>query len=126
VPLELTGDPQQPVAVRANANGTYRVGVSPLWRIGKKMLGIYLPFRFKAESRSSPAHPGAGWSWASGACPPHSLGDRKRRCHVPLDGRHRLVLDELHHDLLDRAARRGRYLAVRLANGNRRSEPWSR
>jgi sulfide:quinone oxidoreductase len=48
VPLELTGDPQQPVAVRANANGTYRVGVSPLWRIGKKMLGIYLPFRFKA------------------------------------------------------------------------------
>jgi NADH dehydrogenase FAD-containing subunit len=58
VPLELTGDPQQPVAVRANANGTYKVGVSPLWRIGKKMLGVYLPFRFKA---GQPFHAGAPW-----------------------------------------------------------------
>jgi sulfide:quinone oxidoreductase len=58
VPLELTGDPLQPVAVRADANGTYKVGVSPLWRIGKKMLGIYLPFRFKA---GQPFHAGSPW-----------------------------------------------------------------
>ena len=58
VPLELTGDPQQPVAVRPDANGTYRVGVSPLWRVGKKMLGIYLPVRFKA---GKPFHAGAPW-----------------------------------------------------------------
>lgn len=58
VPLELTGDPAQPVAVRADANGTYRVGVSPLWRLGKKMLGIYLPFRFKA---GQPFHAGPPW-----------------------------------------------------------------
>jgi NADH dehydrogenase FAD-containing subunit len=58
VPLELTGDPHQPVAVRPDANGTYRVGVSPLWRIGKKMLAFYLPFRFKA---GHPFHAGAPW-----------------------------------------------------------------
>ena len=58
VPLELTGDPTHPVAVRANANGTYKVGVSPLWRLGKKMLGLYLPFRFKA---GQPFHAGAPW-----------------------------------------------------------------
>ena len=58
VPLELTGDPAHPVAVRAHANGTYKVGVSPLWRLGKKMLGLYLPFRFKA---GQPFHAGAPW-----------------------------------------------------------------
>jgi sulfide:quinone oxidoreductase len=44
--------------VRAHANGTYKVGVSPLWRLGKKMLGLYLPFRFKA---GQPFHAGAPW-----------------------------------------------------------------
>jgi sulfide:quinone oxidoreductase len=58
VPLALTGDPLQPVAVRPDANGAYKVGVSPLWRIGKKMLGIYLPFRFKA---GQPFHAGPPW-----------------------------------------------------------------
>jgi sulfide:quinone oxidoreductase len=58
VPLALTGDPAQPVTVRADANGAYRVGVSPLWRIGKKMLGLYLPFRFKA---GQPFHAGPPW-----------------------------------------------------------------
>ncbi len=58
VPLELTGDPDRPVAVRADANGSYRVGVSPVWRLGKKMLGIYLPLRFR---NGLPFHEGAGW-----------------------------------------------------------------
>jgi sulfide:quinone oxidoreductase len=58
VPLQLTGDPERPVAVRPDANGAYKVGVSPLWRIGKKMLGVYLPFRFKA---GQPFHAGAPW-----------------------------------------------------------------
>jgi len=58
VPLELTGDPDRPVAVRADANGTYRVGVSPVWRLGKKLLGLYLPFRFNA---GLPFHAGAPW-----------------------------------------------------------------
>ncbi len=58
VPLELTGDESHPVAVRAEANGAYRVGVSPAWRLGKKLLGIYLPFRFRA---GRPFHAGAPW-----------------------------------------------------------------
>ncbi len=58
VPLTLTGDPLQPVAVRPDADGGYRVGVSPLWRLGKKLLGLYLPFRFRA---GLPFHAGAPW-----------------------------------------------------------------
>lgn len=58
VPLQTTGNPDQPVIVRADANGDYRVGVSPVWRLGKKMLGMYLPFRFKA---GRPFHAGAPW-----------------------------------------------------------------
>jgi sulfide:quinone oxidoreductase len=38
--------------------GAYRVGVSPVWRLGKKMLGLYLPFRFRA---GRPFHAGAPW-----------------------------------------------------------------
>jgi hypothetical protein len=48
----------QPVAVRAGAEDAYKVGVSPLWRIGKKMLGVYLPFRFRA---GRPFHAGPPW-----------------------------------------------------------------
>ena len=44
--------------MRADANGNYRVGVSPVWRLGKKMLGLYLPMRFKA---GQPFHAGAPW-----------------------------------------------------------------
>jgi sulfide:quinone oxidoreductase len=58
VPLRLTGDPADPVEVRPGANGEYKVGVSPMWRLGKKMLGIYLPMRFRA---GEPFHAGAGW-----------------------------------------------------------------
>ncbi len=58
VPLNVTGDPARPVAVRPDANGAYRVGTSPVWRLGKKMLGLYLPFRFRA---GRPFHAGAPW-----------------------------------------------------------------
>jgi sulfide:quinone oxidoreductase len=58
VPLEVTGDADRPVAVRAGADGDYRVGVSPLWRVGKKLLGLYLPFRFRA---GRPFHAGVPW-----------------------------------------------------------------
>jgi sulfide:quinone oxidoreductase len=58
VPLLTTGDPDRPVAVRPDANGAYRVGVSPLWRLGKKMLGLYLPLRFNA---GLPFHAGLPW-----------------------------------------------------------------
>ncbi len=58
VPLELTGNAAHPVGVRPDADGAYRVGVSPLWRVGKKMLGIYLPFRFRA---GQPFHAGPPW-----------------------------------------------------------------
>jgi NADH dehydrogenase FAD-containing subunit len=58
VPLEVTGDPARPVRVRPDADGDYKVGVSPLWRLGKKVLGFYLPMRFSA---GEPFHAGAGW-----------------------------------------------------------------
>lgn len=58
VPLELTGDPAHPVRVVAGAEDRYRVGVSPLWRLGKKTLGIYLPMQFGA---GRPFHGGRAW-----------------------------------------------------------------
>jgi sulfide:quinone oxidoreductase len=58
VPLRLTGDPADPVEVRPDADGAYKVGVSPLWRLGKKLLGIYLPMRFRA---GEPFHAGTAW-----------------------------------------------------------------
>jgi sulfide:quinone oxidoreductase len=58
VPLQVTGDRRRPVMVRPDANGDYRVGVSPLWRLGKRMLGIYLPLRF---GRGLPFHAGVPW-----------------------------------------------------------------
>ncbi|MEZ4416620.1 MAG: FAD-dependent oxidoreductase [Gemmatimonadota bacterium] len=59
VPLRLTGDPQRPVEVRPDAGSDYRVGVSPAWRLGKKMLGFYLPMRFRA---GEPFHAGSAWT----------------------------------------------------------------
>ena len=59
VPLRVTGDPDRPVEVRPDANGAYKVGVSPLWRLGKKMLGVYLPLRF---GNGLPFHDGAPWT----------------------------------------------------------------
>jgi sulfide:quinone oxidoreductase len=58
VPLRLTGDPLRPVEVRPDAGEDYKVGVSPLWRLGKKLLGVYLPMRFRA---GEPFHAGAAW-----------------------------------------------------------------
>lgn len=58
VPVEATGDPAQPVRVRAEADGDYKVGSSPLWRLGKKMLGFSVPMRFAA---GEPFHAGKAW-----------------------------------------------------------------
>jgi sulfide:quinone oxidoreductase len=58
VPLRATGDPARPVEVRPDADGAYRVGVSPLWRLGKKTLGLYLPLRFR---NGRPFHAGVPW-----------------------------------------------------------------
>jgi sulfide:quinone oxidoreductase len=58
VPLELTGDPARPVAVRPDADGGYKVGTGTTWRLGKKMLGATVPMRFHA---GEPFHAGLGW-----------------------------------------------------------------
>lgn len=58
VPLQVTGRPEQPVEVRPDALDRYRVGVSPAWRVGKKLLGLYLPFRF---ANGNPFHAGLPW-----------------------------------------------------------------
>lgn len=58
VPLQLTGDPARPVEVRPDAGDGYKVGVSPMWRLGKKLLGVYLPMRFRA---GEPFHAGMAW-----------------------------------------------------------------
>ena len=59
VPLRLTGDPAHPTEVRPDANGTYRVGSGKIWRMGKKMLGTSVPWRF---AHGKPFHAGAFWS----------------------------------------------------------------
>jgi NADH dehydrogenase FAD-containing subunit len=59
VPLRLTGDPVHPVEVRPGADGAYRVGSSKIWRMGKKMLGTSVPWRFR---HGRPFHGGAFWS----------------------------------------------------------------
>jgi sulfide:quinone oxidoreductase len=46
------------IPARTGADGDYKVGISPLWRLGKKLLGFYLPMRFGA---GEPLHAGAGW-----------------------------------------------------------------
>jgi sulfide:quinone oxidoreductase len=58
VPLEVTGDPVRPVRVRPDADGAYKVGTSPAWRIGKKVLGFSVPMRFAA---GEPFHAGRAW-----------------------------------------------------------------
>jgi sulfide:quinone oxidoreductase len=58
VPVELTGDDERPVRVRPDANGDYRVGISPIWRLGKKTLGTTVPLRFAA---GDPFHAGRVW-----------------------------------------------------------------
>jgi sulfide:quinone oxidoreductase len=59
VPLRLTGDSSHPVEVRADADGAYRVGSGRIWRMGKKMLGTTVPWRFR---HGKPFHGGPFWS----------------------------------------------------------------
>jgi sulfide:quinone oxidoreductase len=58
LPLELTGDPDHPVRLRAGADGAYKVGVSPAWRAGKRMFSSYLLMQFAA---AEPFQAGPGW-----------------------------------------------------------------
>ena len=59
VPLRLTGDPARPVEVRPDAGSDYRVGSSRTWRLGKKMLGHAVPWRF---ANGLPFHSGPFWA----------------------------------------------------------------
>ncbi len=59
VPLKLTGDPNHPIEVNQEEINDYKVGSMPIWRLGKKLLGIYLPWRFNA---GNPFHAGLPWS----------------------------------------------------------------
>lgn len=58
LPLEVTGDPDHPVRLRSGGNGEYKVGVSPLWRAGKRMFSSYLLMQFAA---AEPFQTGPGW-----------------------------------------------------------------
>jgi sulfide:quinone oxidoreductase len=58
VPLRVTGNPDRPVEVRPDADGDYRVGVSPVWRLGQMLPGVYLPLRFRAGRTF---HAGTPW-----------------------------------------------------------------
>ncbi len=58
VPLRLTGRPERPIEIRRDRDGLYRVGSSPVWRLGKKLLGAYLPWRFR---HGNPFHAGLPW-----------------------------------------------------------------
>jgi len=59
VPLRLTGNPADPIEVRPDAEDEYEVGSSKVWRMGKKMLGLSVPWRF---GRGQPFHGGAFWA----------------------------------------------------------------
>jgi len=58
VPLRYTIDPKRPVTVDLEDEDHYKVGVSPVWRAGKKFVGVYLPWRF---GHGEPFHAGLGW-----------------------------------------------------------------
>ena len=58
VPLELTGNADSPVRVRPGSAADYRLGTGKIWRLGKKLLGAYLPWRFRA---ARPFHAGLPW-----------------------------------------------------------------
>lgn len=57
LPVEPPADADHPVRLRCGAGAEYRVGVSPLWRKGKRMSTSYLLMRFAA---GEPFHAGAG------------------------------------------------------------------
>lgn len=58
VPLRLTGVAEKPIEVDPEAMEMYKVGSYAAWRLGKKALGYYLPFRF---ALGNPFHAGAPW-----------------------------------------------------------------
>ena len=58
VPLRLTGNAARPIEVDTANWGAYRVGSSVVWRAGKWLLGVYLPWRFGA---GKPFHAGLPW-----------------------------------------------------------------
>ncbi len=58
VPLRLTGVPEKPIEVDPEALEAYKVGSYAAWRLGKKALGYYLPFRF---ALGNPFHAGVPW-----------------------------------------------------------------
>ena len=58
VPLRYTGEAERPVEVDTDDAEHYRVGVSPLWRVAKTAVGLYLPWRF---GRGEPFHSGMAW-----------------------------------------------------------------
>jgi len=58
VPLRLTGVPEKPIEVDSAAPEAYKVGSYAAWRLGKKALGYYLPFRF---ALGNPFHAGIPW-----------------------------------------------------------------
>jgi len=57
-PLELTGEKTPPVSIRAGAGDDYQVGSGPIWRVGKKMLGLAVLMHFRA---GRPFHAGTSW-----------------------------------------------------------------
>jgi sulfide:quinone oxidoreductase len=58
LPLEVTGDPDHPVRPRAGAEADYKLGVSPAWRMSKRMFASSVLMRFAA---GEPFQAGAGW-----------------------------------------------------------------
>jgi len=58
VPLRYTGEPDHPIDVDTRDDEHYKVGVSPLWRVAKTALGLYLPWRF---GRGEPFYQGMAW-----------------------------------------------------------------
>ncbi len=57
VPLLVNGSSEHPLHVNVDSD-QYRVGTSPLWRLGKTALSYYLPWRFNA---GNPFHGGLPW-----------------------------------------------------------------
>lgn len=62
VPLTAAPDPLRPVAEDEARAGRYRIGVAPLWRLGRDGLGHYLPWRL---GLGRPFHQGLAWEAAA-------------------------------------------------------------
>lgn len=59
VPFKYTEGATGAVEVDPEASRQYQIGVSPLWRVGKKVMGLYLPWRF---GNGEPFHAGLAWN----------------------------------------------------------------